>query len=82
MLLHENENFESNDLALVAALAEKGYLPLELDRSNPHRVAFIFEYSEEIKTLIDEYWLDQLKVNPRTYFDTLKHLKTRLYSRR
>lgn len=77
---YDDENLESHDLALVAALAEYGYSPIQLDRSNSRRVAFIFEHSDELKRLIDNYWLDQLEVNPRTYFDSLKHLKTRLYS--
>lgn len=81
MVLYDNDYYESHDLALVAALAEYGFTPLQLDRSNPKRVVFIFEHSEELRSLIDEYWLNQLKVNPKTYFDSLKHLKTRLYSR-
>ncbi len=75
-----DEYLESHDLALVAAAAEYGFSPIELDKSNPRRVTFIFEHSEELKKLIDNYWLDQLNVNPRTYFDALKHLKTRIYS--
>ena len=80
-MIDYNEHLESHDLALVAAVAEYGFSPIQLDKSNPQRVVFIFRHSEELNRLIDDYWLDQLKVNPRTYFDSLKHLKTRLYSR-
>ena len=81
MLHDDNDNFETHDLALVATLVERGHTPVDLDKSNERRVVFIFYNSIGLRTLIDEYWLDEVKVNPKTYFDTLKHVKTRIYAR-
>lgn len=75
-----DDYFETHDLALVAALVEYGESPIKLDRSNPRRVIFIFENDEKLQSTVSDYWLNHLKVNPKTYFDSLKHLKTRIYS--
>ena len=80
MSKHDDEYFKTHDLALVAALVEYGESPLKLDKSNPRRVVFVFENGEELQVIVSDYWLDRLKVNPKTYFDSLKHLKTRIYS--
>ena len=80
--MSEYENYyETNDLALAAALIEQGITYKELDKSDRRRVVFIFANSSKLQILIDDYWLDSLKVNPKSYFDTLKHLKTQIYSR-
>lgn len=81
MFNDDDDYFKSADLALVATLVEHDYSPIKLDRSNSHRVAFVFADSEKLQSVIDDYWADGLTVNPRTYFDTLKHLKTRIYAR-
>jgi hypothetical protein len=79
-MVNENENFNTSDLALAAALVESGHKIERLERSNPRRISFIFENSIALSAVVNEYWYDQLSVNPRSYFDTLKHLKARIYS--
>lgn len=72
--------YKTNDLPLAAALVVIGHELVALDRSNKPRVAFLFEQDELINTTIHKYWSDQLQVNPKNYFDVLKHLKSRIYS--
>lgn len=74
------DNYETNDLALAAALVEVGYSLIRLNSDNPRRVIFIFSNSENLESCIADYWQDRLEVNPKSYFDTLKHLKTRIYA--
>lgn len=80
MVFNEDEYFESADLALVAALVEHEFTPVRLDRSNSRRVLFLFGDTEALQDAVTDYWLDKLTVNPKTYFDTLKHLKSRIYA--
>jgi hypothetical protein len=80
MNLDYKDQFNTHDLALAAALVECGYPLSHLDRSNPRRVVFVFDDSTELAAIVVNYWHDDISVNPKSYFDTLKHLKTRIYS--
>lgn len=71
--------YKTSDLGMAAALQEIGHQLIELDKTNPRRVVFIFNDSEELKQAISDWNSDKLQVNPRRYMDTLKHLKTRVY---
>lgn len=70
----------SFDLGASAALVCAGFELLALDKANPRKAMFVFKREDGIEEKIDDYWADHLKVKARTYFDTLKMLKNRLYS--
>jgi len=69
------------DLSLASALKEKGFVIARLDRdSHPHKIKFIFKPAKGIKEAEQKYWADRMVVNPRTYSDTVKSIKNRIYS--
>lgn len=68
-----------SDLACCAALISYQHKLSALDRSNPRRVQFLFAHDPEIEATEAKFWSDELVVNPRTYFDNLKAVKSRLY---
>lgn len=72
--------FQTFDLGLAAALISVGFQLLDLNKSNPRKVQFLFKASNELQEAIEDYWSDNLKVNARTYFENLKMLKNRIYS--
>lgn len=75
-----NENYYStSDLSLAATLLCLGYKLEALDRHDSRRAVFIFNRDKALDNFLEAYWGDNLTVNPRTYFDALKSLKTRLY---
>lgn len=77
----DNSNFfYTFDLGLSAALISVGFSLVSLDRENLRKVQFVFRRGDEMSEAISQYWTDELKVSARTYFDTLKMLKNRLYS--
>ena len=76
----QDENYYStSDLALAASILCLDYKLETLDRKDSRRAVFIFNRDEALNNVLDAYWGDNLAVNPRTYFDALKSLKTRLY---
>lgn len=75
-----DEHFATSDLALAAALVSKDFQLEFLDKTNPHKVEFLFGRTDEIEKTASLFWNDQLLVNPRTYFDNIKLLKNRLYA--
>ena len=72
--------FSTHDLALAAFLVTSSHKLLKLDRANPKKVSFLFERTESIDHDVEHYWANQIKVNPRAYFDDLRMLKNRIYS--
>lgn len=80
----KNDNFNqfrTYDLALASALVSRGFSLAGIERtSHGGRSSFIFDRNEELDQVIQAYWSDRLQVNPKAYFDVLKHIKTRLYS--
>ena len=72
--------FYTFDLGLSAALISVGFSLVSLDRENLRKVQFVFRRGDGMDEVVDAYWADRLEVKSRTYFDTLKMLKNRLYS--
>lgn len=78
---HENGYFSVADLACCAALISNGHKLLALKRNDfSRRVQFLFEHDQKIEITEAQFWNDELLVNPRTYFDNLKAVKSRIYS--
>jgi hypothetical protein len=74
-----NQKF-TYDLGLATALVTLGYNLLELDKSNPKKVRFIFADEKGIEKTMDKYWNDEVKLPALTLFNNQKTLKNRIYS--
>lgn len=72
--------FYSYDLGLATALVCAHFKLASLERGDKRKVQFVFERTDGLDGVVDEYWSDRLEVKARSYFDTLKMLKNRLYS--
>lgn len=73
--------FYTFDLGLSAALVSVGFSLVSLERGDLQKVQFVFRRADGIDETIDAHWSNRLEVKSRTYFDALKMLKNRLYSR-
>lgn len=84
MKQHLNEQhsqaFITNDLSLSCTLLCYNFTLAGLDASDSRKVGFVFTESDELQDTIKKYWDNQLAVNPREYFNTLKDLKSRIYN--
>lgn len=74
--------FSTSDLNLASTLDALGYQLLELDRSQPQRVRFLFARTRGIENVINDYWGDKIKLPPQQLFAAQKKLKNRLYAER
>jgi len=73
--------FTTYDLHCSAALICAGFELLTLEKkTDPRKALFVFKKKSGIEKIADLYWSDRLEVKARTYADTLKMLKNRLYS--
>ncbi len=68
------------DLGSAAALITAGFELLTLEKSNPHKVQFIFRRADGIENILHEYWSDKLQIKARSFFDNMKMLKNRIYN--
>lgn len=79
--LNDDSNYACfSDLGCVGGLIEKSFKLVSLDKENPYKVIFIFAKESGISKTADDYWSGNLQVDARSYFDTIKMLKNRLYS--
>ncbi|KKT42643.1 MAG: hypothetical protein UW88_C0011G0053 [Candidatus Collierbacteria bacterium GW2011_GWD2_45_10] len=76
MTIHDY--FSSSDLALVTTLSL--YYPIDsLDRSCLPKIQFFFKRDSGLDKFVESYWKGELQVNPITFFNQLKIIKTRIY---
>lgn len=76
----KQKTFSTFDFGLTNSLICMGFKLIDLDKTNPRKIKFIFENSENIQTITDQYWNDELQIPARRFFDTQRTLKSRLYS--
>jgi|GEM_PF-5021467 len=71
--------YKTSSLALAATI--NIYQPvLDVDKTNPRESIFIFQDSNELQDIVSSFWNRTLTVTPMDYFQSLKVVKTRLYS--
>jgi len=75
-----NKNYyQTSDLSLATTISL--FCPIEdIDRSNPRKALFIFRKTPELEKLIDQYFRNEIKISPQTYFNQLRVVKARLYA--
>ena len=77
--MNQNE-FSTFDLGLATVLVTMSYKLLELDRSMPKKVRFVFTREKNIDGVITDYFNDKIKLPAQTLFNNQKSLKNRIYS--
>ncbi len=73
--------FTTYDLGVSTALLCAGFELLSVDKDNPQKALFIFKKIKGIENVANSYFSDRLEVKARSFFDHLKALKNKLYSR-
>jgi len=76
-----NKDFRTADLALTAALCVSGFVVEEVDKVSPQRSVFVFQNGEKLLEAINQYWRQEMRVEPQDYFNQLKIIKARIYER-
>ena len=76
-----NEYFSSNDFPLAVTLMCKGFELITLDKNETtKKYEFLFEQSSDMTSLIADYWVHRVSVDPLEYENYRKNLKARMYS--
>lgn len=79
--MNQDEDFLTTyDLNISAVLVALGHPLDHLERKDKGRALFFFKSSPAAKKAAQDYWKQEIKINPQKLFDSLKFLKNRLYS--
>lgn len=68
------------DMGLAASLVASGFTVVDVDRSDPRRVVFVFINNPELQEHISRYWSDELLLPASLLLDSIRKLKARIYS--
>ena len=74
-----SNEFPTKDIYLATVIKQAG-VPIIRVEGNGSRGVFVFQTSKKIEGLIRDYFNGQLRVDPRTLFDTWKALKSMAFS--
>ena len=77
--LKESEIFSTQELSLVAALIAWGFTLDSIDKTTPSKVTFIFTRDYFLDQAIQSFWNNSAQVPPKTYFQALREVKSRIY---
>lgn len=79
-ILKEKDYFKTTDISLCSALCCYGY-QAEIDKTaNPPKATFLIKRDENLDELVRLYFAHQLKLEPLSFFNFLKEIKTRIYN--
>ena len=78
--LKELNFYRTSDMALCSALCCCGYQIEAVNRQKPEKIVFLIKRDDQLDNLIKSYFTHELKVDPLSYFNYLKEIKTRIYN--
>ena len=73
------KKYTTSDLGSSACLLCLNHTLLSITKIG-NKASFEFQDSPLLRTDLNKYWENKIKVDPRTYFDNLKMLKNRIYN--
>ena len=76
---HLSSDFTTSDLALVSTLSTLGIHADRIDHTDPRQSKFFFARTPILEKTIDDYFAQRLRVEPMTFFASIKAVKTRIY---
>jgi hypothetical protein len=74
-----NDFYETSDLCLSATLLWLGFRLDAVDKGSP-KAKFIFQRSEDLNKAIETFWSGEIRVEPKSFFNCIKEIKSRLYA--
>lgn len=78
--MKQDDYYKNSDMALCATLCCYGYQVEAIDYQNRSKAVFLITRDENLDGLVQQYFTHQLRVEPLSFFNFIKELKTRLYN--
>lgn len=80
-MINQTLNYATPDIKIASFLLSQkiSLIGVERPQTNRGKVIFLFEQSDRIKTLIQDYFLDKAVCNPRLLFESFDNLKSVIF---
>ena len=79
--MNQDEDFFTTfDLNVSSVLVALGHQLDHIERNQKGRTLFFFKASPQIKKIVQNYWKQEISINPQKLFDSLKFLKNQIYN--
>ncbi len=75
-----HENYETQDMCLAVTVQCLGAPLAGIEWRDDRRASFCFDDSGELHKAVEAYWRNEVRIEPKAFFDCLKATKTRLYN--
>lgn len=75
-----NEHYETQDMCLAVTVQCLGAPLSGIEWHDERRASFCFESTEGLHKAVEAYWRNEVRIEPKSFFDRLKSTKTRLYN--
>ena len=76
--MNNNDLFVTSDMCLGAVLLCLGFTIERIERNRP-KSSFLFKRVKGIDEAIQGFWAGKLNVEPKSFFNCIKEIKSRLY---
>ena len=76
---NKTDNFSTSDIKIASYLLSKSISLIGVERPQVKKVIFVFEKSDQIAQLIQDYLSDKATVNPRVLFESFSNLKSVIF---
>jgi hypothetical protein len=77
--MNSNDSFSTSDLSLASALLSLGYRLEVVEKQYPKSL-FLFQRTKYLDEAVQGFWSGELRIEPKSYFNCLKEIKSRLYA--
>jgi hypothetical protein len=79
---HMNQSyppFETSSLPLATTLTCLGITLDSVIKSNSGKAVFVFSQTPELNQILESFWRKDLRIEPITFFEAQRYLKSRIY---
>ena len=78
--MQKKTHFETYDLNLTATMVALSHNLTDVKKELNGRSKFYFKHTKKLKEDVLAFWKQELILNPHLIFDSLKFVKSRIYS--
>jgi len=76
----EMDVIKTSDFTLASTLLCLGFDIIGIDKTNPKRVVFYYRKTSDLEVVIDKFWKDEVKVNPKDFVYSQREIRARIHT--
>lgn len=77
---NQTDTYQTSDIRISSYLLTAGIPLIRVVKDDPRKIVFCFSPSSKTQSLIQKFWTNQAKCNPRELYDNMDYLKGLIYN--